>query len=624
MKMDILDKNIKFLRKNYPQLVTAVENNPMPYEQCLNKNEEPNLVIVKDNIPIYLHSRYNAEAEARKWVNSLDNEQLEAEHILIIGCGLGYYLEQLIDCSNAKNIYVYEPDISIFTAWVQSRDISKVLSDRRIRLFVLGEDDLLQSKLALQISEYAKKSFYMICPPIYNKHFESIVINMQQKIKEALYSQATNQVTLISHQDDWTTNILRNLKHAVMGTSAAKLQNIASGVTTIVVGSGPSLQYDVHYLKKIKSKCLIIAAGSSIQALERHGIFPHLVVSIDGGIPNYRVFQNIDTSQTPLLFCPQINLNILDDYKAPLIAATLSNDSLTQYFCSNMNLPIFRSSTSVTGTAIQFAAYLGSTQIILLGQDLSYPGKQFYTAGVNHASEEDMDNQIKEATLTVPNVDGGENPTSEYMKNMLDDMELQIQIVTLSGVRIINASRHGAVITGTEYIPMDVLITLLIDEDNHNIEIHKYLTLLSNDEKIDKLSSLNCEFEDMSQLTKVLGNRLNKLSVTIDNLANKIVNGNQSTLMKQLVEVNKLWGQITGSKAFEICYSFSMKYHINNYMRFVTDIVETEDVREKSKLITSHLGLLVKELSEFTPRLLSILNDATTDLNNYINQLSSN
>ncbi|MOA66461.1 hypothetical protein D3C78_1932290 [compost metagenome] len=52
--------------------------------------------------------------------------------------------------------------------------------------------------------------------------------------------------------------------------------------------------------------------------------------------------------------------------------------------------------------------------------------------------------------------------------------------------------------------------------------------------------------------------------------------------------------------------------------------METEDVREKSKLITSHLGLLVKELDEFTPRLLTMLDDITADLNNSIDQLGSN
>src|SRR5690606_23769175 len=111
----------------------------------------------------------------------------------------------------------------------------------------------------------------------------------------------------------WAFNIINNLKFCQLSTSAEVFKNIGSELSAVVIGSGPSLQYDVHLINQLKSKCLLIAAGSSIQALEYHGIYPHLVVSIDGGIPNYRVFQNINTSQVPLLFASQIHSDILNN-----------------------------------------------------------------------------------------------------------------------------------------------------------------------------------------------------------------------------------------------------------------------------------------------------------------------
>lgn len=624
--MNIFERNIEFLKTEYPELVKVVEDNVEDdgYEQFVTKKQEPSLTLARGDKTYYLHSKYNAVEEARHWVASLGLELLKAEHVVIIGCGLGYYLEQLMQCTKVTNVYVYEPDIHIFNAWLYTRDVQKVLKDQRIRLFVVGDDRLLQTKFSMHISQYANKSMNIAVPPIYNKLFPSIIDNIQREVKKALYTYMVNQATLDTFQNEWLSNILYNLPYAMLSTPALELKERAKGIPAIIVGSGPSLQYDINHLKKLQSKCIIIAAGSSIQALQYNGIDPHMIVSVDGGLPNLKVFENVDTSRSVLLFCPQVNHNILERYKGPLIVAGMSVDSITPAFVESEVIPVFRSTSSVTGLALQVAMYMGASEIVLTGQDLSYPDKQFYSSGVRHITEEQVLEQIEAATELVANVDGGQNPTTVKMKVTLNDMELLIQLIQLTSsndVRIINASRHGAVIEGTKWIAMDELSNIWKEIPKMDFDSKKLLKQLSDKEKLERMNKLKAEFISLLAQTKDCGMRIKELLANIHATSDELVDSNINTLTKRLREIDELWSTITNQQVFKMVYSFSLQHHINNYMKYVAEIVETENVWSKLTLIVRHLGRLVELMDDFTPELIEILSKSMECLESILNRL---
>ncbi|MNJ53904.1 hypothetical protein D3C77_493200 [compost metagenome] len=268
---------------------------------------------------------------------------------------------------------------------------------------------------------------------------------------------------------------------------------------------------------------------------------------------------------------------------------------------------------------------MGASEIILIGQDLSFPDNKFYSSGVKHATKDEMNSQLDNLTIRVPNVDGGENPTTEYMRNILDDMELQIKLVSLNdGVKFINASKHGAAISGTEYIPFDTLIDRLLNLPDHKIEIGNYLTELCEDEKLERLNILKLKFEETEQSIQSYGNHLHQMVVLLDKFSLELQTDNIDFISNTLVEINEIWGNLTTQKIFEAIYSFMMKHHINNYMKHVPEIVETKDIVEKSKLIVTYLGKLVKEMDEFTPRLLEILESSREKLEKGIVEITHN
>ncbi|WP_334076791.1 6-hydroxymethylpterin diphosphokinase MptE-like protein [Paenibacillus sanfengchensis] len=607
--MDVFDKNLKFLEQNYPQLLPVIQGNDMgSCTRVFTKKQEPNIILNTEGAEVYLHSKYNAEEEARKWALSLDEQDIYSEHLLIVGCGLGFFLEQLLDHSKSSSIYVYEPNIQVLKEWAQSRDMSKALSNPKVRLFVVGEDEFFQTVVAHSISSYVINTISIVSPPVYKRMYPNMVVELQQKTRDALHAHRTNQATLSTFNKEWLENVLYNLPYARQVDSAAKLKDRAKGATAIIVGSGPSLKYDIDYLKSAESKCLIIAAGSSIQALEHHGITPHIVVSMDGGLPNYKVFQNIDTGRVPLVFCSQINYQIVENYKAPLFCSALDTDEVTPYVVGQESLPKFQSTTSVTGTAMQLAVYMGVSEIVLTGQDLSYPGHQYYSSGVNHISSNIIERELNGAKELVPNVDGGENPTTLKMKVTLNDLGLLVQLIHMQGVKVINASKHGALIQGTEWRTMEELLPQWLKKEDQDFRIERFASSSSSEEKLEHLSKVKTDIQSLYVKTKEQNKRINRMADLIKQLADKSESGNINTLSKRLNEVDKLWTTITRQDVFKLFYSFLLKHHIDVYMRHVTTIVETQNQRQKAALIVEHLGKLVKAMNDLTPEIYEILN----------------
>src|SRR5690606_30190597 len=131
-------------------------------------------------------------------------------------------------------------------------------------------------------------------------------------------------------------------------------------IPAVVVGSGPSLAMDIEKLKQLRDRVIIIAAGSSIQILLAHGLIPHLVVSMDAGEANRRVFAKIDISEIPFLYIPTIKHTSIKSEDSPyLMHAYFDIDSLSRYVMGITNEDVvFSSTATVTSTALQAAAYL--------------------------------------------------------------------------------------------------------------------------------------------------------------------------------------------------------------------------------------------------------------------------
>ncbi|MNB88563.1 hypothetical protein D3C75_355810 [compost metagenome] len=616
--MSFLTKNKGFIRKNYPDLTSLIDDDINDSMNTIveTKNNEINMLMTLDGQEYLLHSKYNAVAEAANWISTIQSEIKSSGHVLLFGVGLGYFLEALLELPEITQIYVCEPSINIFNHMIRTRDISRMFSDSRIKLLAVGEERFFLKQIANQISTYlVSNRLVTAVPPVYKRMYQQTFENLSSDLKSSMIDQIGNLQTFNVFQDLWITNVLKNIRHTITSPPVNLLEGAWKGSKAIIVGSGPSLQEDILYLKQLKDKCLIIAAGSSIQALQYNGIQPHLIVSMDGGEPNLRVFENIDTSQVPLLFISQIHSGILEIYKGKKMFAFFARDLISNYLWPDRSVPQFLNTATVTGTAIQTARYMGATEIILMGQDLSYPQKQFYTIGIGHVSPEVQTKQLtEEANLLVPNVDGGENPTTQKMQVTLRDLEVLIKLETLNGVSFNNSSKRGAVIEGTTYRTMDEMITELLQMPNMNFNVAERIKPPTEEEQIELLEHMRVKLNHILKQSKTVDQRLKLLLETIEIMKKNSSALNRTRVNKNLNKVDELWRWITNRETFTVFFAFTRGHHMNIYKRYIPMIVETQDPLKKAELISEHLGNLLARLKEFLPELQELLKNTLDHL----------
>ncbi|MCY9514181.1 motility associated factor glycosyltransferase family protein [Paenibacillus apiarius] len=602
--MDYLLSNKKALSKHFPQVAALLEVNTVDggiYRNITARDGSPNVEIHKNERVVALHSLYNPDREAAGWLKSTEGKLEDSSHILVVGLGLGYHLQHLLEKYPTKKYYIYEPDIQLLHLALKLRDLTGILNHPNVITLAVGEEDHILIQLLQSISNLVTDKFEEVTIPIYKQLYGETISQLHTLSKQILLQYRANYITQYYFEKAWFQNIIYNIDQVLTSKSIASLKEACTDIPAIIAGSGPSLSDDIEYIKKLGSKVLIIAAGSSVQALLHHGIEPHLVVSIDGGEPNLKVFQNVDTTHIPLLFATTIHHGIAEQNHKWKLSTRLNLEEITPYLFSKSEgelEPSFISTGSVTGTCIQFAAFLGCKKIYLAGQDLSYPNDEYYSEGVKHITEEAKKNTIEAAEEWVENVHGGKNRTSDKMLVTLRDLELLLLIYT--DIEFINTSSKGAAIKNTVFRPLKDCINelLLLPERSKNWfkqlveEIPAY-----SEQTVSKVGeTLRSEMQEL----KVLHKKTSSIIKFISELEH--VNPTQKEkCSKLLMKLNKQWGQVTGSGSFKSYISFALDTPLSQYMRYVPDIVNETNEYKKSKLIVEHLGKIVTSISEFIP-----------------------
>lgn len=103
--------------------------------------------------------------------------------------------------------------------------------------------------------------------------------------------------TIAYRLKDWMTNFMANQKHIKGGYGVASLMNTLQGVPCIIVGSGPTLDHNIPFLKTVQNRACIISCDSTAKALITNGIRPNIILSTDSKGKCKEFFEGIDTSQ---------------------------------------------------------------------------------------------------------------------------------------------------------------------------------------------------------------------------------------------------------------------------------------------------------------------------------------
>ena len=334
--------------------------------------------------PVLLHSRYQPVAEAERLIEDVDAEGHFAFYVH--GLGLGYHVEALFERAGKESLVcVFEPDLRLVWTALCQRDLSKLILSRR--LFVFCHAD--KSELFVRLTPHAallSVGVQSVAHPPSVRVAKEWHEQVQTWLGEFASFARTSMNTLVLNSRRTAENITRNIGRYVASPGVGPLENRHMGTPAVVVSAGPSLRKNMHLLKELQGRAVIIAVQTTLKPLLELGVEPDYVTSLDYHDICTRFFENLPaTLKTELVAEPKAASAIFDMYPGRV---TLLGNEFADGLLRDLQPPVERarlqSGATVAHLAYYLAEHLGCDPIAFVGQDLGFSDGLCYAPGTSY------------------------------------------------------------------------------------------------------------------------------------------------------------------------------------------------------------------------------------------------
>lgn len=171
---------------------------------------------------------------------------------------------------------------------------------------------------------------------------------------------------------------IANLPSIAAHPSIAALRGRFAGVPAILVSPGPSLEKNVHALREVRGRALVVAMSHALSALARAGVVPDLAIATDSQDLRYH-FDGAPIAELGGLVLGAAvhpDLFALPARRFFTVGANTHVDAWL-YEAMEPHAPV-PSGGSVATTAFALARAWGAGPIALVGQDLAFSDGRFY------------------------------------------------------------------------------------------------------------------------------------------------------------------------------------------------------------------------------------------------------
>ncbi len=469
MKHDCYSRNLKVLRKRQPLLAKALDMEfPTIGEYIVEpaRNGSPTLAIKTPDGKLHqIHSRYDPEKEAKQQIEAqkFRNPKL----IIVMGLGLGYHIRAALE--ELKNevffIVVIERDIHALKAAVHHADISDLLESEKIRWavgipenegFAVLNELIKAAGITLQLF---LKTMVVFEHPILSRISGEYHRRMIRHFREAAHAVIFNYGNCPNDSLIGVKNIMRNLSVIMRNPGVSDLYNSFKGKPGIIVSSGPSLDGNMHLLKGIEDRCVMISADSALKVLLKNGIRPHMVSSLERTVAVAEFFRGLSKEELEgiwLAGTPVLMPEVYDAYKGETI---IVYRAFAHFEWLQMPKGTLNIGPSCSNMAFKTLEAMGCNPIILVGQDLSFHDeKKTHVDGIHEVTN------LKLKRENLFPVKGNFQDT--VLTNAIFDMFRKAFVTDIAQFRgtCINATEGGAYIEGARLMTLREAIDRYLKE----------------------------------------------------------------------------------------------------------------------------------------------------------------
>ena len=402
---------------------------------------------------VLLHSRFDPVKEAERFIAEIEPEKFDL--LIIMGFAFAYHIEILLKkIKNDATVLVIEKNPAIIKKAAESRGLSAVLKDDRLKILVDPDEDeiaeTLRGKSSFKVTLITHRGSHQIYPEYYS--------NIKRIAMSYLSTKEVNIATLSKFEKTWSANIARNIWAFSKYPGANIFYDKFKGVPAIVAAAGPSLTESIDFIKGSRDRAVIVAVDTSYKILKKNGIEPHFCVTVDPQVINARYFEGDVKGKTMLIADPTVHPSVFRLFKGNIALIGIAFEMMKWIEKITGENGELAYGGSVSTNAYDFARRLGASPVVMVGQDLAFTGGLAHARGsyldeevrlrLNRFYNAFMFNRFQLTALPkiyVDGIDGNKVQTNQKMMIFLSWFEKR------NDPNLINATFNGAVLKGIRH-----------------------------------------------------------------------------------------------------------------------------------------------------------------------------
>lgn len=607
--MTIYERNLEALKEVHKDIYEEIENAYNPGEQVLTGdalNGETFLAVVRGEEIIPLNSTYNPSHEAERYVLQFEKES-EESMVLVFGFGNGAVLERILseECPVAICI-VYEPSVAIFRKALEEYDLTNLLSNPQLLLFVEGVNgEQLEYHLVdlIDYSNWRYFSFKKLAQ--YEELFPEQKKSIFEMYERVYGDNRAAMNTLIAYAQSGVRNEVKALKWMIDCRSiSGMIGRFPTDMPAIVVAAGPSLEKNVEVLKQAKGKAFILCVDTAIPFLLSHGIVPDMACTIDAE-KGTRHFEGSEVKGLPLAISSDSNSNVLEFIEDvnPYYISTTSDYYQELFYKKGHEVGYFDGGGSVGTTCFKLAVEIGFQTVILVGQDLAFTDEKRH-AGKGQLKDSDLIYNI----IMVDGYYGDKVMTRGDYKTYIDWYNLRIP--QLEDRVIINATEGGAKLKGAIQMPLQEAVDTYCQTEYDVAAILEQIPKVwaTREEKLELYQELQQKYQFFKSFRRRLKEGLNGAERAVQLLKRK--NYQPKELKAIDKKLNAITKEVEETEGMVLLVKRMIETHItlNDDLNEAEEDLERESIRLYEKM-QKYLGDLLEALVEVLPIWESVLQE---------------
>ncbi|MBT5549781.1 MAG: motility associated factor glycosyltransferase family protein [Nitrospina sp.] len=375
MNSSFLSKNLEYLKEKDPALFNKIIalKGSAEYEIANSRSGLPTISHT-DSLgkKKQIHSHYDPEAEASRFLETLNAH--EFENFIVIGLGLGYQVLEIIKkASTHAKILIFEKDPELFALSLREVDFSILLKHPGIKIFVNADPLQLETLLEPEQANFTLNNYCLVrhnsLVDVDSEYYGHLLLEIKKYFNESRINLKTQSI----HSKLYYKNTFSNLNHWFESPGINCLKNSLPDIPAIICSAGPSLDKNIQLLKSARERFYLIAVATALKPLLHNGIQPDMVISID---PDEQTINSFDLEKNItdywLVWSPSVPSAIPEtfpEHRLIFDSEVYLAGWFKKYTEEKGNLGKI---SSVAHSAVKLAQYLACSPIILVGQDLSF------------------------------------------------------------------------------------------------------------------------------------------------------------------------------------------------------------------------------------------------------------